>query len=397
MNRPVFALTVLLALAACDRTPPAPAGTANEAERLENDNLLNLVFGASVLDRDNEAHYEASVVHALDGTNWTGWAPAPGGQLGAVLALPAPARLHQLGVTMAMATDRPPVPIRFQTSLDGKSWSAPIEAEARFDRREPQLFDAKDAHARFVRFAVGRKESLIVLSLHATGSETEPFVQPSIEGCWEINHEPARFARNGSRVTGSIGDMVIDGGTDGRVYRLMWLEGPMWGYAAVTITPDGQRLTGIRWHEDVNPKHTGDRWIGRRAPCNAFGTIVGRAEADAILRRAQTWRLYGIRFDREDHIVEAESASALDLAAQIVREGHRLRLVAREFRESTEEKNRARCQRKLDAVRDALRRRGADLSRVEFRVAGSEKDPLNLDFTSLRAMSSAVDLQLVPR
>ncbi len=149
----------------------------------------------------------------------------------------------------------------------------------------------------------------------------------------------------------------------------------MWGYAAVSISADGQHLSGVRWHEEVNPKNSGDGWIGTRVPCEQTVAINTAKVVDDIIRRAAVWRLYGIRLDAQDRIVAAESANALDLAAKVIREhpNHRFRIVAREFREATEEKNRARCNAKLTAIREALTARGTDLARIDFAVAGSER------------------------
>ncbi|HYR27158.1 MAG TPA: hypothetical protein VEU30_01755, partial [Thermoanaerobaculia bacterium] len=99
-----------------------------------------------------------------------------------------------------------------------------------------------------------------------------------------------------------------------------------------------------------------------------------------------------------DRIIEVESDDALDLAEELIRThpNHRFRIVARELRESAEPRIQARCQAKLNAMREALRARKADLSRVEFQSAGAWRHPLSIDFTGQRVMDSAVELQVVP-
>ena len=410
MNRLAVALVCLLALTACERAerpappqrgdvPPAKR-TTDEDVSLENDNLLNLVFGAAVIDRSDELSYETSVAHALDGTRMTSWASAPGGKQTATFSLAAPARIRRLGASIGASRGNAPAGVRFETSLDGKTWTSAVEARFKFENSQPQLFDVPSADTRYLRVsAIEPSYHSHILSLHAIGTETAPLQQPSIEGCWQINSVvPARFVRTGARVIGTIGPMIVDGGTDGRVYRLMWRERAMWGYAAVSISAGGQHLSGVRWHEEVNPKNNGDGWLGRRVPCADTTPIDTAQIVDQIISRAGVWRLYGVRLDAQDRIVAAESANALDLAAKIVREhpSHRFRVIAREYRESTEEKNRARCTARLNAVRDALRARGTDLNRVELIVAGSERGPLSVDFTSLHVMDSGVELQVVP-
>lgn len=395
-------LLCLLLLAACKPAaqPPAAAPQTPPAEgRLENDNLLNIVFGTAVIERSNELSYDASVVHALDGTPLTIWRSAPGGRLSTVVSLGALTRLRRVGATVPPTVEAP-AGLLVEASLDGKTWRKALDAKIDPAKAEPQLFDVPNVDARYLRITAVEPVDYYtsVASLHAIGSEIAPFVQPPIEGCWEINHEPARFERRGARVTGTFGAMILDGGTDGRVYRLQWRERMNWGYAAVSISADGNHLSGLRWHEEVNPKHNGDGWLGTRVPCTAAPAIDGANIVDALIARAALWRMYGVRFDRQDRIIADESASALDLAAALIRDHpkHRFRVVARELREPVDAKNRARADAKLQAMREALRARGADLSRIEFFNAGNTRPELSVDFTGQRAMDSGVELQVLP-
>lgn len=397
-----LAVLLCLLLAACKpaEKPAAPEAPPRSDAKLENDNLLNLVFGAAIVERNDELSYEASVVHAFDGTSMTGWRSAPGGKLSTVVSLATLTRVRRLGVTAPPNPGYSPVGLLVEASLDGTTWRKALDTKIDPASAEPQLFDvAPPVDARYLRITPVEPIDYYnsVLSLHAIGSELAPFVQPPLEGCWEVNHEPMRFERNGARVTGLFGSMILDGGTDGRVYRLQWRERMNWGYAAISISADGNHLSGIRWHEEVNPAMTGDGWLGHRVPCTP-ATLNGPKIVDALIARATLWRMYGVRFDRQDRLMAAESASALDLAATLVREhpNHRFRLVAREHREATAEKNRARCELKLQAVREALRTRGADLARIEFSNAGSQRPELGHDFTAQRAMDHGVELQVLP-
>jgi hypothetical protein len=401
VNRFAAALVCLLGLAGCERPVESakPVTQRAEEDTLENDNRLNLAFGAAVVERSDELSYESTAAHAIDATARTAWISAPGGKQTAIYSLPAPTRITRLGASIVGNRNHAPGGVRFETSVDGRTWNPAVEARFQYGSRAPQWFDVKPIVAQYVRVtAIEPAFQSHFLSLLAIGTETAPVAQPSIEGCWQINMVvPARFVRAGSRVAGTIGPMIVDGGTDGRIYRLMWRERAMWGYAAVTLSPDGQHLSGIRWHEEVNPKNTGDGWLGNRVPCEDTVGIDTAGVADGIMGRAGVWRLYGVRFDSQDRIATEESANALNLTARIIREhpSRHFRVVAREFRESTEEKNRARCTAKLDAVRDALRSRGTDLKRLEFVVAGSERGPLSVDFTTLHVMDSGVELQVV--
>lgn len=403
MNRPAALLCLLLA-AACERAPEEPAAAAPAApppiERLENDNLLNLVFGAAVIDRSYELNYETSAAQVIDGTPQSNWTSAPGGRMVATLSLAAPTRLTRLGATVPKDKSAAPERIRFEASMDGKSWRTVLDTPLRYDVLGPQLFDIEPVDVHYLRMTATEPHDYYshISSLYAIGSETAPFVQPPIEGCWEINNVLARFARHGARVAGTIGGTVVDGGSDGRVYRFMWLEQAMWGYAAVSVSPDGMRLSGVRWHEEVNPAHNGDGWLGKRVPCTTQATIDGARIVDSLIRRSARWRLYGVRLDAGDRLMPVESESALDLVHQLVRTHprHRFVIAAREYRASSEERNRARCQAKLEAVRAALAARGTDLSRVQFTNAGPERHELAADFTTQRAMDSALELQVLP-
>jgi F5/8 type C domain len=389
VNRLALALALCLAAFACREQPAAPAAvkTAEEVESeipLENDNLLNTVFGATVIDRDNELHYEESAAHAIDGLTVTSWTVAPGGKLDGTFALAAPTRLRRLGVTLPIVGNGTPATVVIEASLDGTKWFPALQQTFPQTTAEARMFDVPPMVARYLHVSVQTPAAVAAIkSLHATGEETEPYVQPDIAGCWEINFEPARFEHSGARITGTIGGMAVDGGTDGRVYRLMWLQQAMWGYAAVAISPDGKRLTGTRWHEAIGRDHLGDGWIGQRVPCNDAPAIADSAAS--ILRRAGVWRLYGVRFDRQDRILADESAAALDLAAKLIAEQPqaRFRVVSRGGAA------------KLNAVREALRARGTDLARLEFATAGASGDARN-DSTPRRVMDRGVELQTLP-
>lgn len=404
MNRLVVAVALLLACASCQRGGQSQAGRTGpvrgHAGNLENGNLLNLVFGATVIDRDNELSYENSAAQAIDGTDLSTWTSAPGGPLTGVFSLPAPTRLQRVGIAVPATKSPAPATLRVETSPDGTTWSQAATLRVRFESPAPQFSELRGIVARYLRFTFESGDyTKSILSLHANGAEIEAYRQPPIEGCWKINGEAAMFSRSGNRVTGVIGRMAVDGGTDGRVYRLMWLDGPMWGFAAVSVSPDGQRLSGVRWHEEVNPKSNGDGWLGERVPCGARAVVDGNAIVDALVARSAVWRLYGLTFDRQDRLVAENSTAALEVLVRLVRDRprHRFRLVAREFRAPTEEANRARCAKRLTSLRSVLSARGADLSRIELVTAGTERSELAIDFTSQRVMESGVDLQVVPR
>jgi hypothetical protein len=328
----------------------------------EISNLLRLVRGAVAISRTAELTYENSAVHAIDGTIQTYWSSPPGGAAQTlVYALPALTRLTQLGV-LATAPGALPEKVRFDVSQDGRSWTPigtmPVERSS-VAQKHPVHADA-----RFIRVATlapPAKPFVVLQSIIAEGQELEPPAPGAMAGCWLLNGVPARFEQHDSRVTGVIlapeRPIQLDGGTNGRVNLMMWLQAPMWGYAAITVSRDGQHLSGVKWHEHVIWDHTGDGWIASRVDC-ADIAFQAPAIAEELLRRAGGYTLFGLRFDDQERLVPAASAATLDHLAQILPTG-RFRLTARQ-------------QRRLDALREALAARGVDVTRVSFAATGSD-------------------------
>jgi hypothetical protein len=218
-------------------------------------------------------------------------------------------------------------------------------------------------------------------SVLARGSEVEPPHPGDITGCWSINGRNARFLRRGSRVIGvlEVGKQQIrfDGGFDGRIYRLNWIRGNDYGMALLTVAPDGQRLSGLQWHEEAIPMFFGDSWFGEKLTCSA--TIADSEEVvAAMLRRTGRYSLYSI--DPQ-------------LLTRILGAG-KVRFVAHEFRQPTPEKNREFAQRELEALRRQLQAAGAKLDGVAFVAQGSDAPRQKPVTEAMRALYSTVDLEI---
>ncbi len=213
-------------------------------------------------------------------------------------------------------------------------------------------------------------------SVHVRGKYEAPPAAKPIAGCWTINDTPAHFTEEGGRVRGAIGDLILQGGAEGALYRLIWTRGPEWGHAAITLSPDGRTLSGIKWHEEPIVYNFGESWFGtqctgvRKAPAlsAAEGTSpVVRDLSQDFLQRARRLPMYGGDVD-------------LDVVLQ------RVRLVARDFRGVP-------VQPKLEALRAALQKRGADLSRVEFIALGETRPHHPIQNELMRSLYGVVEIE----
>lgn len=348
----------VLLLAACARDAeraqkPTPDPDAVDFDR---DNLLNLARGASVVSRTAELTLENSAAHAIDGDWRTFWkSPGGGTDQTFVLSLPARSRIDRVGVITSPNAPDAPQFVSFEASDDGVAWRE-AGTVAIDPHREPRLIAVKPFEASYLRTRTDENFDYYttVRSFVALGKEIAPVTQPSVAGCWTINGLTSRFVQRGSSIAGVIGTerpLYVSGATDGRALRLMWLRGPMWGPAIVTLDPQRRALSGVRWHERVNPFHSGDGWFGApAASCDGIAMdekLIETQIAARILQRAGRWVAYG--------------DSALDTLEALIR-----RSPAQKFRIVT------RTAARLDTVRAALQARGVDLAPVELTVVAAE-------------------------
>lgn len=409
-------LVVLLSIAACGAPeppakPPTKRATSSADENsipivapvvdIDGDNLLNLAYGAAVVSRTGELNLEASAVHAIDGMSFTTWSSSPGaaGQT-MVFGLGGPSRIERVGVTTT-GRDRSPTKVRIDASPDGSSWRemATIEPAS----KGTTLADVTPFEARYVRVTTIEtgKYYAALTSVHAIGSEVRPAARLSFDGCWTINTKPARFVQRGARIIGVIGGnrpTFVDGGLDGRVAKLMWMRGPMWGLATATLTPDGRGISAMTFHEEPLMNNFGEAWIGSRCETTAVEAVnaTPRPPID-YLRRTGHWTMSGIIFDGEERIIEAPSRDALDDAAAVIKAmpSQRFRVIARELRNNDPNDSRRRTTARVNAVRTALRARGVDVSRIEFVGNGSELKDIEMPSALQRMLWSRIDLERV--
>jgi outer membrane protein OmpA-like peptidoglycan-associated protein len=105
----------------------------------------------------------------------------------------------------------------------------------------------------------------------------------------------------------------------------------------------------------------------------------------------------GLVFDAEERLIEEPSRATLDDAAALLAAApsERFRITAHEFRNNDAKENRRRTAARVDAVRNALRARRVDVSRIEFIGKGSEAEPIEMPSAIQRMLWSRIDLEKV--
>jgi hypothetical protein len=411
VNRSALTILLCLTAVACEqRAPKAPAAPPPEKapssdvrpinagweEDLDADNLLNLAYGASVVSRTGESNLDLSAVQAIDGISTTIWSSPPGGhQQTIVFSLAARSRVDRLGVTASQ--DNIPKRLAFDSSLDGHSWHERLE-QTPGKSLTPQMLDVKPFEARYIRVRVleGTGTFTTVRSVHALGQELEQAKGRDFAGCWMINGLVAHLDQKGARLTGSVATSpptFLEGGSDGRVARLVWLRAPNRGYVALTMDPTTQTLSGLMMYDNISSGAVADGWFGERCEHESKSELPGVRELGEILDRSNRLSLYGLNFDSREHVLETESAETLDLIASLIaaRPDKKFLLVSHELRlDAPDQRTAAR----IASLREALQKRGAATTRIEFVAAGAK--PLDIPIVAAlqRLMGSRVDLEL---
>ena len=379
-------IVVIALLAACSKpvppTPPPPIVPRSDAD--ERVNLLNFAHGATVVSRTGELSLGESALAAIDGNPATSWTMVPDDlPQSVVVALPARSRIEQIGVRSGPNAQTTAKTVVFESSLDGVGFH-PLGTASQGTKGEPRLVNVPVTEASFIRATIteGGKFARIA-SLQARGRELEPPQAGAIDGCWTVNGRAAAFARHGDRVTGFIETatvpILLDGDTDGRVYRFLWTRGPELGYAAISVSPDGKHLSGAQWHEEPVDLFFGTAWFGERGACTK-----PVPSTDAV---AQSFLAHG-----RLPLYALHSGETLRKVAAFV-SGRDVQLIGHEFREGTTEANRRRAAAELAWLKGELGRLGAKIDRVSFVTAGSENPRQYPASDAVRALYSTIDLE----
>lgn len=405
MRRRVFFVLLLLLPGACRDEPAAPGApprrTLPAPVEAERTNLLNIGHGAAVLSRTAELTLDHSAARAIDGDPVSRWISPPNdARQVMVFSLAAPARVEKLGFLIPPAPALTIRTLTAETSADGTAFT-PIAGVQLKPTNEIQWFDASIPSARYVRISVGEGGSSVATlqSVHLKGEWlASPAIAP-IADCWAINEMTGSFAERAGRVAAWLDTAPektqLDGGRWGAVYRFAWARGPQWGHVLISLSPDGKRLTGMKWHELPGGHSFGASWFGERRSCAPSGMQPDLVVA-TFLRQAGWYPLFSLHFDEKDAVVEQASGEAFTVIENVVRSlpSQRIRLAAREYHESTPEANRRRAETRLRTLRDALGKRGLDLSRVDFVPLGAEEPRIAITTEAMRILYGTVEIQV---
>jgi len=286
------------------------------------------------------------------------------------ITLPARCRIDKVGIRTVSHGGYTAGRVMFESSVDGKSFT-PVITFKSADTDDPQWFEAKPFDATAIRVTAIDgflpKHDVRFDSVLAHGTEVGTARTGDIGGCWSVNGEPARFVRNGNHVTGVLqtgkAPIHFDGGIDGRAIRLNWIRGNDYGMSLLTVSPDGQHLNGLNWHEEAIPMFFDTSWFGERKPC--VGTAPASIDVPmALLNRTGRFSLY--------------DASDLPRLSKLPN----VQLVSHEFRFTTPDENRRAAQKALDQLHVQGVAKGSDSPRQQ---------PVT---DVMRALYSTVDVEI---
>lgn len=408
------ALAALLLLTACRRThEPASLNRASTAsplltesssdDRDERHNLASLANGACLAERTGEAYLAVSAMNLIDGNPDSYWLGPPHDMPQSVtIALPARARIESIGVRSHTKAD---FELR-DARLEASSGDGPFATVATITLKDApgmQFFDIAPVEADRLRltFVSGPIPSheVLVDSFIARGHELESPPPPRVAGTWRVNGNEASLAQFGNHLVGAmvINDvpMHVEGGIEAnRLLRLLWIRGPEFGIAAVSVSRDGKHLSGMDWHEEPIPLFYDTAWFGDRVS-DAVPADDSDTFAINYLRTTGRWPLFGLAFGPDGSLDVAASDHELRLISKLIGTAPvQLRIVSHEFRETSPQANAASAKHALDALRTELAHRGVNVAKVQFLTAGSDS-PRQLAVTDvMRQLYSSVDLEI---
>jgi hypothetical protein len=410
--RAALALSLALLLPACggreaEPPPPPPSSDLPSEKRIpseleaahgrETGNLLNIAYGAAVVSRTAELTLDNSALRAIDGDADSMWATPPRDyHQTLVFSLGAPARIEQVGVRSPTIPLSHTSRLSIELSADGTTFTPAATMNPKVDA-EPQLIAIAPREARFVRVTTheGGARVAALQSVHVRGSFLAPPTAAPLTGCWAVNGALGRFSEKDGRVYGEVDGFHLDGALSGGVYRFAWNKGPNWGYALATVTPDGQRFSGITWYEEAAHHSFGTTWFGERSECDLSG-LADHDVAGSFLRRAGWYPLFSLRFDARDALIVPASSGGLAVLESLIRRlpGQRLRLLAREFHEASPDANRTRAVTRLESLRSALRTRGVETNNLELVPLGSGSPRRPTATAPMRQLYSVVEIEV---
>jgi hypothetical protein len=372
-----FAAVVLFAIACAKPEAPKPQAplveaSVTDADTAERMSICDVARGGAIVSRTGEAVLDISAMQTIDGDPGSFWmTPLHDVPQSITIALPARARIEKVGIRTTAKGGFGANHVTFETSMDARAFS-PVASITSKATEDAQWFDVSPVEASYVRVTIVDSSvpnhDVRLHSILVRGTELEPARSADITGCWNINGELARFERKGQHVIGILQTgkepLRFDGAFDGRLYRSSWVRGNDYGMALITLSPDGQHLSGLNWHEEAIPMFFDTSLFGERAQCK----LELSQPAAAILQRTGRLSLYG----------RTELPPLPPKMPQF-------RFISQEFRFSTAKENHDAAERALDPWRKL---------NVPCIAAGSENPRQNPVTDAMRALYSTVDLEI---
>jgi hypothetical protein len=401
---------LLLIVAGCKRNP-VPAATATAPpppsaikppadDATERDNLLNYARGTVVVARSGEFALWASALQAIDGDPETCWvAPPHEGSQWLLAALPARTRVEQIGLSNDALTTGGSVSVAFESSMDGVTFSPLGVVESR-KKQNGLLFATRPTEARYVKVTskeISAGGGVSLCSLQVRGVETVKRSPNDLTGCWSVNGSRLTLAQDGDHVFGQLEGpkpTVIDGGSDGRFVRFVWVRDREFGYGAFAVEESGKHLSGRIWHEEPIPIFAGEAWFGERSSCTGKTVLGGSTVASTFFQRAGRFPLYGLRAAADGSIEVSQSVATLRALDGLIRAAgtRHIRLEAHEFRQRDAASNHAFAGRELASLRALLGAAGVPLGTIELVVLGSDQPRHPPRTADQRALYSSIEV-----
>lgn len=342
-----------------------------------------------------------SVIKTIDGDLGSFWSsPSHDFPQSIVIALGARCLIDRIGIRSLKEGGFGANHLTFESSLDGTAWQ-PLATITPQPVDEGQWFNVTPSQTSYLRVTIPDSaiagHNVRIHSLYAHGTEIDRPRGAPIDGCWSINGSAAGFVQRGTRATGVLAQgaqpFFFAGGTNGRLWRFNWIRGNDYGYAAITVSPDGKHLSGIDWHEEAIPLFLGTDWFGERTSCGA-PPKPREDVAAALLQRAGRVSLFALEFDPAGRLLPEASREEVQSLASLVRGRPALRIIAHEFRQPDERRNKEITEREVATLSEALKGLGVDISSISFIAAGSD-EPRQTPATDVaRAIYSSVEVEV---
>lgn len=401
MIRSTIALSVILALSACDRTSAPPAGPSFFREQPAN--LLTMLHGATVVDRTGEFSLRTSAIDAIDGDPTTAWATPPGDlEQTLTIALSREASIRRIGIHFGGGSTQAGFArsLRFEASSDGMDFAplGTVEAEAKpltWLTIEPSTA----THLRVTVLAAFEDNATVaqVPTLLADGETLSSPPVPDLRGRWRINNFEATISTDEKIVHGVTNETpprVFRGAWDDRAIRFAWAQGSDYGVGVMTADSEGKALNAKMWHIKAHPPFAAPAWFGER-----MGEIVPVTDApqimDAFFRAEGRFPLHDLVFDGTS-LVPGSGATLRMLAGLIeANPPGTFRFAAHYVSEGSEQEDLAMSKGRVEALRAELARMGVAVERAGYDAA-ARRDLRDLPWSEPELfLNNRVDLELV--